>query len=66
MFELFHQCFNICGEQWGATESHVTGRGPVRNWKYVMRMRNQNFRNTPKCTVFMCCFGQEMYININV
>jgi hypothetical protein len=39
-------------EQWGATESHVTGscmtgRGPVRNRKYVMRMRNRKFCNTP-------------------
>ena len=33
------------GEQWGATGSHVTGRGPVRNQKYVMR--NRKFRSTP-------------------
>ena len=34
------------GEQWGAIGSHVTGRGPARNRKYVMRMRNRKFRNT--------------------
>ena len=47
-------------EQWGAigsdiTGSHVTGRrmtgrGPVRNQKYVMRMRNRKFSNTPSGT----------------
>ena len=36
------------GEQWGATGSdvtgsHMTGRGDVQNWKYVMR--NRKFRN---------------------
>ena len=45
------------GEQWGATGSHVTGsdvtgsrvtgRGHGQNRKYVMRMRNWKFRNTP-------------------
>jgi hypothetical protein len=50
------------GEQWGATESHVTGiyvtgshvtgshmtiRGPILNRKYDIRMRNRKFRNTP-------------------
>ena len=33
------------GEEWGATGSHVIGRGPVRNRKYVMR--NRKFRNAP-------------------
>ena len=43
------------GEQWRATGSHmtgcdVTGRDHVRNRKYVMRMRNRKFRNTPSGT----------------
>jgi hypothetical protein len=48
------------GEQWGATGSHmtgsdvtgshVTGRDHVRNRKYVMRMHNRKFRNTPNGT----------------
>ena len=45
------------GEQWGATGSqmtgsdvtgnHVTGRDHVQNRKYVLRMRNRKFHNTP-------------------
>jgi hypothetical protein len=45
------------GERWGATGSrvtgrdvtgsHMTGRGPARNQKNDMRMRNRKFRNTP-------------------
>jgi hypothetical protein len=52
--------FIFVGEQWGAigshmtgsgvTGSHVTGRDHVRNRKYVMRMRNRKFRNTPSGT----------------
>ena len=54
------------GEQWGATRSHVTGRGPVRNRKYVMCTRNRKFRNTPSgafspevtsVIVFACAAG---------
>ena len=47
----------LWGEQWRATGSHMTGshvtesrmtgRGPARNRKYVMRMHNRKFRNTP-------------------
>ena len=47
---------HICGGQWGAigshmtggdvTGSHVTGRDHVRSRKYAMRMRNWTFRNT--------------------
>ena len=33
------------GEEWGAIGSHVIGRGPVRNRRYVMR--NRKFRNAP-------------------
>ena len=38
------------GEQWGATGSDITGsnmtgRGPARIRKYVMRMRNRKFHN---------------------
>ena len=48
------------GEQWGATGSqmtgndvtgsHMTGRDHVQNRKYVMRMRNRKFHNTPNGT----------------
>ena len=48
------------GEQWGATGSqmtgsdvtgsHVTERDNVQNRKYVMRMRNRKFHNTPNGT----------------
>jgi hypothetical protein len=38
------------GEQWGATGSDITGsnmtgRGPARIRKFVMRMRNRKFHN---------------------
>jgi hypothetical protein len=46
------------GEQWGATGSDVTGRGHVRNRKYVMHMCNRKFHNTPSrafsLEVIMC------------
>ena len=53
--------FIFVGEQRGATGSHVTGsdgngshvtgnrmteRGPARNRRYIMRMRNRKFHNT--------------------
>ena len=61
MSSIWYGQSHICGKQWGATESHVTGRGPVRNWKYVMRMRTQKFRNTPTGAfspeVIVCAIG---------
>jgi hypothetical protein len=50
------------GEQWGATGSHVTGRGPVRNQKYVMCMPlvgsfHQKWRQWPEVIVCACPTG---------
>ena len=50
------------GEQWEATGSHVTGRGPVRNRKYVMCMPlvgsfHQKWRQWPEVIVCACPTG---------
>jgi hypothetical protein len=43
MSSIWVRTSHICG---GATGSHMTGRGPARNRKYAMHMRNRKFRNT--------------------